>query len=244
MVYSWRIGSQINLSHYNIIQERKIICIGYKWEGESNRTVLTWDSRHDDKAMLQRFLPVANEADEIIAHYGDGFDMPWFRTRCLFHGLEPLPLYKTVDTKAWASKYFYFNNNKLDYIGDFLGLGKKYDTNFKLWIDVMNGCRKSLAYMAKYCGRDLDQLEKVWNRLRVCVRTKTHAGVFAGLAKWTCAHCGDRDVIVKKRRVTASGTIQWQMQCQKCGGYYSISDQARKDYADRKNTIPRCQRRK
>lgn len=236
LVFSWRIGSNLHIGHEAIVRERKIICIAYKWESSRKITVLRWDEKQDDRSMLREFLAVANEADELIAHYGDHFDIPWFRSRCLIQGFEPLPLYKTVDTKAWASKHFYFNSAKLDYLGSVLGFGHKLETRYKLWIDVMNGCKKALDYMCRYCGRDITQLQKVYKRLKPFVKPKTHAGVFAGGDKWQCAHCGSKRVKMSKRRVTASGTVQYQMQCQDCGGYYTISESAYKAYQAWKRT--------
>ena len=223
----WRSGGKQYISPENIIQERAIICIGYKWEGEDKVTVLTWDNFKNDRQMLVEFLKVANEADELVAHWGDKFDMPWFRTRCLFHGLQPLPNYKTVDTCAWASRLFLFNCNKLDYIAKFLGIGHKIETHFSLWKQVvLNNDRAALKFMGKYCGQDVRLLEKVWARLRVVATPKTHAGVTAGGEKWTCAHCGDKNVKKSKTRVTAMGTIQHQFVCGACGGYYSVSNPA------------------
>ena len=104
VAYTWGAGYKLNISHDNIIKERKVICIAWKWEHETEAHVITWDKKQDDKAMIKQFLEIANEADELVAHYGDHFDAPWFRTRCLFHGLAPIPIYKTIDTKAWSSK--------------------------------------------------------------------------------------------------------------------------------------------
>lgn len=226
LVFTWRIGHNLSIGHDSIVAERKIICIAYKWENERDTVVLRWDSDKDDRSMLKQFLAVANEADELVAHYGDGFDMPWFRARCLIHGLEPLPLYKTVDTKAWASKYFYFNSNKLDYLGKIFGFGGKLETKYQLWLDVMNGSKAALDYMCRYCGKDVIRLQQVWNKLRFCVRPKTHVGVHNGGEKWTCAHCGSSNVSVSKRRVTASGTVSYQMRCNDCGGYFTISQKS------------------
>lgn len=223
------------IQHDAIIQERKIICIGYKWEYENKTTVLRWDDNQDDEKMLREFVRVANSADELIAHFGDRFDLPWFRTRCLILGLDPLPTYKTIDTKAWASKNFYFNSNKLDYIGNVLGFGKKIKTDFDLWKDiVLHRCPKALDRMCRYCGRDVELLEKVYHKLAENVKPKSHQGVFAGLDKWTCPRCGSEDVKMNKKRVTANGTIQYQFQCQKDGGYYTVSKTAYEQYLEAK----------
>lgn len=235
LCFSWRIGSKINLSHDNIVHERKIICIAYKWEGERKVTVLKWDRYQDDKAMLKQFVGVAAQADELVAHYGDNFDMPWFRARCLINRLTPLPSYKTVDTKAWASKYFYFNSNKLDYLGSILGNGKKLHTDYDLWKRiVLNKDDSALRYMMIYCARDVKLLEKVWSDLRFCVAPKTHAGVVSGHAKWTCPHCGSSNVRLSKTKVSSSGTVSYQMFCPECKSYYTISAATYSEYLKKK----------
>lgn len=104
IVLAFSAGYNLTINHDAIIQERKVICIGYKWEGERDVTVLRWSRDQDDRQLLIDFFKVAEKADEIVAHFGNNFDIPWLRTRCLIHHLDPVPLYKTIDTKALASK--------------------------------------------------------------------------------------------------------------------------------------------
>lgn len=231
IVLAFSAGFNLTINHDAIIQERRVICIGYKWEGESKTTVIRWDKNQNDKDMLAQFVAVALEADEIIGHYGDHFDWPWIRTRILYHKLPAIPIWKTVDTKSLASKYFYFNSNKLDYISNYLGHGKKLKTDFALWRRVlMDKDPKALNRMCTYCGRDVTRLELVWKDFQPFVRAKSHAGVLAGLDKWTCPHDGSKNVQTSKRKITSAGTVQWQMQCNECGGYYTISEKAHSEY--------------
>jgi predicted PolB exonuclease-like 3'-5' exonuclease len=233
-VLSWRIGYKINLSTEDILSERKIICIGYKWEGEKEVHILKWDENQDDKKMLIKFLEVANEADEIVHHNGDSFDMPWFKTRCLYHKITTFPEYKTVDTLQWAKRYFLFNSNKMDYIAKYLGHGGKIKTGYTLWKKiVLEKCPESMKLMCEYCQHDVILLEKVWNDMRLAVKPKTHAGVTQGKEKYTCSHCGSEHVHKSKTRVSATGNIQHQMHCDDCGGYTTISDSAFKKYLDK-----------
>lgn len=236
VVLAFRAGYDININPDAIISERKIICIAYKWEDEKKTNILKWDENQNDIVMLAKFTAVASEADELIAHYGDRFDLPWFRTRCLIHGLDPLPPYKTVDTKAWASRNFYFNSNKLDYLGEVLGLGKKHKTDFSLWKDiVLKKCPKAMKVMCDYCERDVELLEQVYKRLAPYVTSyKTHAGVFAGSDKWTCPRTGSMDVRVNKRRVTKNGTTTYTMQNNETGSYFSISQTAYSSFLEAK----------
>ncbi len=42
IVFSWRIGREVSLSDADIIQERAIICVGYKWEGDDKTYSIQW----------------------------------------------------------------------------------------------------------------------------------------------------------------------------------------------------------
>jgi DNA polymerase elongation subunit (family B) len=233
VVYTWGAGFKLNISHENIIKERKVICIAWKWEHEKDAHVMHWDSKQNDKTMLGRFLEIANEADECVGHYIDHFDAPWFRTRCLIHGFDPIPIYKTIDTKAWASKYFYFNSNKLDYISKVLGFEGKIRTEFDLWKRVMDGDEKALAYMCEYCMVDVIRLEQVFHKLEGYMKPKSHAGVMGGEDNWSCPHCGSRHVGHEKIRTTGAGTIQHQMRCRKCKSYFQVNDSTYKRFTQR-----------
>lgn len=222
--FFWRAGYDLNITPESITKERRIICIGYKWEHEKDARVLCWDENQDDKTLLASFLKIAEEADEMIGHNGDKFDIPWFRTRCLFHGLQPLPDYKTIDTCSWARRKFYFNSNKLDYIAGYLGIGHKLHTDLSLWKDIMfKDCPKAMLKMSEYCKKDVILLQEVWKRLSACVPAKTHAGVLAGKPSWTCPKDGSMHVKLSKTKVTAGGSVQYQMQCLDCGSYYTIN---------------------
>lgn len=231
VVLSWRVGHKIRIDSDNILKERKIICVGYKWEHEKEAKCLTWDKNQDDKAMVLSFLDIALEADELVAQNGDQFDLPWLRSRCLFHGVKSLPRFKTADTLQWAKRNFYFNSNKLDYMADYLGIGRKIQTDFGLWKDiVLNNCPVAMAKMVKYCKHDVILLEKVWKRLSMSVAPKTNVAVLLGGDKWQCPRCASKKVQARGECITSAGTISHRMQCQKCGGWYKIGDPAFEKY--------------
>jgi len=166
IVYSWRVGRKITIDHENIIKERAIICIGYKWEGEKNAHVISWGNQND-YALLSRFTDIINSADEIVTHNGDNFDIKHLRARCIFHGIPLNPKFNSIDTLKLSRVGFNFNSNKLAYIAKFLGLGEKLDTGgFSLWKDVLNGDSKALNKMIEYCRHDVELLEEVYNKLK------------------------------------------------------------------------------
>lgn len=238
VVLTWRVGFKLNINADNILTERKIICIGYKWEDDPETHVLQWTRGQCDQGMLRKFAKVAREADELVAHNGDHFDLPWFKTRCLFHGIATHPNYKTIDTLQWARRRFYFNSNRMDYIAKYLGLGGKIKTTFELWKKVvLENDNMALERMLEYCRKDVQLLEQVYKRLMPTQAPKSHVGVMDGGDKWQCPYCGSKDVRNDRMIVTQHGTRQHRMHCMKAGHWYTVSEKAHRDHVEfRKKT--------
>lgn len=221
----WEAGWKKTISPDNIIKERAIICICYKWEDQKEVYGISWDSKQNDRAMLQKFIDVANTADELVGHNGDKFDLAWVRTRCLFHKIDMFPSYVTIDTLKAARSKFKFNSNKLDYIAKYLGLGRKIKTEFSLWKDiVLNKDAKAMDKMIKYCKQDVIVLERVHKALRSHMDAKTHYGVIFNQDRGSCPECGSDDLKIIKRRTTATGLKKIQYQCNTCNLHHTKTD--------------------
>ena len=216
----WQAGYKQRIDYDNIIQERAIICICYKWEGEEQVYGLTWDKKQNDKRMIKEFLDVANHATELVGHNGDKFDLPWIRTRCVLHELEMFPKYTTIDTLKISRQQFRFNSNRLNYIAQYLGLGKKIQTEFNLWKKVLlEKDAEALNHMVEYCKEDVRLLERVYEKLSPHTYSATHYGVVYGQDRGTCKNCGSDELVRNNVRVTAAGTRYIQYKCKTCGKY-------------------------
>lgn len=166
MVFSWRIGSKVNLSPDDIIKERAIICICWKWADSQEVHSLQWN-KGDDKEMLQKFAKVIDSADIVIGQNSDKFDIKWLRARCIYHSIPISPKFQSLDTLKMAKAGFYFNSNKLNYMGQFLGVGEKIKTEYDLWKNiVLSNCQTSMKKMIFYCQEDVRLLERVYNKLK------------------------------------------------------------------------------
>jgi uncharacterized protein YprB with RNaseH-like and TPR domain len=221
----WEAGYKKSIGHENIMKERAIICICYKWEDEKEVYSLHWDSKQSDKKLLEKFVLIANEADEIIGHNCDRYDLAWVRTRCLFHKIPMFPNYITIDTLKISRAKFRFNSNKLDYIGKYLGVGKKIKTDFNLWKDILlENDKVAMSKMIKYCIQDVVLLEKVFKKMSSHIASKTHFGVIFGQDRGSCPECGSDDLQIKARRVLASGTKKIQYNCNTCHKYHTKVD--------------------
>lgn len=222
--FFWKSGYKLNIGTENIIKERAIICICYKWEGEKQVHSLQWDSKQCDRTMLQKFIKVANEAAELVAHNGDRYDLTWIRTRCLYHGIDMFPNYTTIDTLKISRSKFNFNSNKLDYIARFLGVGQKIKTEFSMWRDiVLDNNKVAMAKMVKYCKMDVIVLEKVFNALNAHILPKTHFGMEHKKltdGRGNCPECASNDIIVRGHKYLSSGIKRIQYQCKNCHKYH------------------------
>jgi hypothetical protein len=205
----WRAGYKQNIQPNQIVKERAIICVSYKWQGEDEVYNLTWDKNQCDKFLIEQFVEVLNEADLIVAHNGDNFDLKWLKTRALFHRIPMLPNYKQFDTLKLAKAKLYLNSNRLDYISKFLGFEGKIQTTPDLWNKVvMLNDRNAMKDMLDYCDEDVRQLENVYNELQYLDNPKLHVGVLNNEVKYSSPISGGYNLELIKTVTTNTGTIK------------------------------------
>ena len=228
IVSTWRVGYNINLSADSIIDERKIICVSYKWLGEDEVHTIAWDHNRDDKTLLENFIKVMNQSDIMVAHNGDKFDIKWIRARAIKHGLSMLPFYVQVDTLKIAKKNFYFNSNRLDYLCKFLGFEGKKSTTPGLWDKVIRGSNKEslegLNEMIDYCEEDVRQLEKLYIKFRDWDKPKQHAGSLLYGNTASSPVDGSTDLTLVKTVTTNAGTRKRIMKDNKTNKTFEMSD--------------------
>src|SRR4029078_8668904 len=90
------------------------------WLGErkmlSDRLTPREAKNQNDKRIVKNLWKLLNEADVVIAHNGDRFDLPKINARFLIHQIKPPSHYETIDTLKTARRKFGLTSNKLDYI--------------------------------------------------------------------------------------------------------------------------------
>lgn len=200
-----------------------VLSYAYKWAHESEvHAVGLIDypgykrDRENDKQLMKDLWKLMDEADVIIAHNGDSFDLPKINTRFVTHGLTPPTPYKTVDTLRIARKVFAFESNKLDDLGRYLGVGRKLPhTGFHLWRGCMEGDPESWVTMKQYNAHDIELLEKVYYIVRAW--DKRHPLVNQGEAE-RCPTCGSGNcqrrgfsytLLRKKQRYQCNECHRW-----------------------------------
>ena len=198
-------------------QEWGLLCFGWKW---LDKKQINSASQRDysEKELVQVLWNLFNEADIVVAHNGDRFDIRRANAKFVEYGLVPPEGYLTIDTVKVARKYFGFNSNKLNDIAQLLDIGKKEPTGgFALWLGCMRDEPKAWDKMLKYCKQDVLLLEKVYLRLRPWMTNHPNHNVFTGHSH-NCPVCGEGETQKRGTYVTRVGKRQ-RYQCTDCGAW-------------------------
>lgn len=207
-----------------IVRERYVICASWKWYGESKiHAVSVLDDPnlyasdpYNDKHVIETLHKVLSKADVIVAHNGDNFDTKYVETRILFHGLPALPPITSIDTYKTAKSRFRFNSNKLDYLGNYLKVGRKKPTTAGLWMRVFRGEKAAVREMIEYNKQDVLLLERVFVKLQPYINNHINRQLFN---KTGCPRCGSKK-IQSRGFHKAITQIYRRFQCQSCSGWF------------------------
>jgi len=232
-VYTWGVWQQ-DVHHEQVIREGgTIICGAWRYTDEKKCHVASIDANqadvYDDKKVVRELYEAISEADILLAHNGDAFDIKIFNTRAVYHGFPPIQPKQTIDTLKAAKKHFRFARNRLDHLGDRLGCGRKIDTGgFRLWSDIVQAkekaerCldperrEKALRKMVKYNKRDVDLLIDVYHELAPWMQS--HPNVAVRNPDIACRICGSERVTAQGTKETKTAIYQ-QYRCKDCGAW-------------------------
>jgi hypothetical protein len=208
----------------NIIRERYIVSACWKVLGESKvHSVSVLDDPklyakdpHNDLHVVKTLHKVLSEADVIIAHNGDAYDIKFTEARMLIQGLSPLPPLTKIDTLKAARDRFMFNANNLNYLGKVLGCGEKVHTEPGLWLRVLNGDKNAIKAMVAYNKQDVVLLEKVFLKLQPYIANHINRQLYGEVG---CPRCASHKVQSRGVHRAISNVYQ-RYQCQDCGGWF------------------------
>lgn len=203
-----------------VTHETFMLCWAAKWEGKPKMVsdVLTGHEAvaQDDSRIVQSLADLIREADVVVAHNGDRFDIPMLNNRLLLLGLEPLGPVKTIDTLTLARKSFRLASNRLDYVATRLGVGSKLPTSFDLWRQCYQGDEQALARMVKYNRHDVKILESVYHRLKPYVKGLPRLVDGEMGKRGVCPSCGEDSLQRRGYHRTNASTFQ-RLVCTACG---------------------------
>lgn len=224
--YVWRIWKE-NIGINQIQSDWYILCWCAKWVGHKKvySSALPDFPAHykkspeSDLKILKPLWDLIDEADIVVTHNGNRFDIPKTNSRFLVNGMPPPSPVRSVDTFQIAKQKFGFTSNKLDFIGQHLGCGKKIQTGgFELWTGCIDGDEKAWRKMVRYCAQDVRLLEKVYLKLRPWARTHPVYSLYCDDEEMRCHRCGSANLSPNGHEYTQAGRYK-RYRCEDCGAY-------------------------
>lgn len=195
LAYVWGLWKQ-DIGINQIVDDSYMLCFAYKWLNDhtvSTKSLIDYETdylRGAEVELLKDLHELLNEADIVIAHNADKFDVKKINTYFLKHGFNKPTPYKVVDTLKIAKRKFRFTSNKLAYITDFLeGTNKLENSGMSLWIGCMEGNSNSWKEMLNYNVQDVLALEDVYIKLRAW-DNHPNLGHYYNDDKTRCTTCG------------------------------------------------------
>lgn len=188
-----------NIKYDQVEQEPILLCWAAKWlystEVMTDKITKEEVLNVDDARIVKSLWKLLNKADIVIAHYGDGFDIPMLNTRAILNNLPPYNTTRSIDTKKVASSIFKFPSNKLDALAKYFELPGKISTEFQLWINCLKGKEEAINEMQIYNIQDVEVLEAVYLKLRPYIKSHPNVSVYMESDKQLCSACGSEDVV-------------------------------------------------
>ena len=222
--YTWK---TYDTNIIKVVRDWYILCFAYKWLDEKSTHVDSLRmhpdyllSEQDDFSLCGELWRLLEEADIVIAHNGNRFDVKKIQARLLINGYRPPSPFKTIDTLQVARAHFGLTSNKLDSIGEQLKLGRKVETGgFKLWEDVVAGLLPAWQKMEKYNKQDVVLLEKVYEELRPWMPRHPNMAVYSPDGACVCSHCMSKNVVLTENKYYTNSSAYKKYLCQNCGAW-------------------------
>lgn len=220
IAYSYGPMWQTNL--IEIIEYSRIYSVSFKYYGEKKihfRGLKDYPGfkkdPKNDKELVTEIYNLIKDCDISVAHNGDKFDIKQLKTRAAFHGLNPLPIQKTVDTCKILKTQFSLPSNSLDSACQFFGLQRKKPSDQKGWIKQMEeGDLKVWAKIKKYNDQDVLIGEELYKRIKSWDTKHPNVALIAGEIG-NCPRCGKDGLKKEGHDYNQTGMVQ-QYSCRLC----------------------------
>jgi hypothetical protein len=213
--YVWGIWQE-NIPLARLIESSKVLCWTAKWYGE-DEIYFQSTYKTKEKTMLKRIHKLLDAADAVITYNGNKFDLLVLNKEFFLNGLSPPAPYKSVDLYKTVKSKFRFVSNKMDYVCQQLGIGKKVETDFSLWVRCMQGDPTAWKHMEEYNINDVLMLEGLYDKIKPWI--KGHPNHSVHTSSLVCPRCGG-DHIQSRGFTTLQAHKYRRLQCTSCGHWF------------------------
>lgn len=223
--YVWSIWKE-NIPLARLIDSSELLCFSAKWLDKDD---IIFDSIYNSTrmCMLKKIHQLLSEADAVVHYNGNNFDIPVLNKEFIIHGFDPPAPYKNIDLLRTVREQFKFVSNKLDYVCEKLNLGKKIETDFRLWVDCMNLNPAAWKRMEEYNRHDVKLLENLYRTLRPWIKGHPNHGTYNQVS--CCPNCGSINFHYRGYAHTLTRTYK-RCKCKDCGTWFREVNSEKTNY--------------
>jgi DNA polymerase elongation subunit (family B) len=186
----WDIWNQ-NIGINQLQASGYVQCWAAKWIGKKE-VFFESNWRQSHSKMLRPIHRLLSDADAVVSWNGARFDTPTLNKEFLLNGILPPAPYKEIDLFVVAKSRFKFVSNKLEYVADALGCGKKdlhpEFPGHELWAECLKGNPKAWKVMERYNKNDTVIMEAMYEKFLPWINDHPHSGLYSG-APTVCPNC-------------------------------------------------------
>jgi uncharacterized protein YprB with RNaseH-like and TPR domain len=126
-------------------------------------------SKIHDKNLVRKCIQDMEGFTRLVTYYGTRFDIPFIRSRALYHRLS-FPTHKSIghtDVYFWVKFKTRLHGNRLQFACDFFDIpAKEHKLHGGMWTSSLTGDKKSLDYILMHNKEDVESLETLYDLLK------------------------------------------------------------------------------
>jgi hypothetical protein len=186
-----------------------ILSVAYQWLNEKTEVIAC--DNFTEKQLLTKLYKLLDEAEIVVAHNGDSFDIKKINARFIVHKFTPPSPYKTIDTKKVAKSVAAFDSNSLNNLGIDMSEGEKIKhRGFDMWEGCMAGKKRDWYDMKRYNKKDVVLLQSIFLRLRPWMKRYPE--------EYEACRCGSNRFEKRGTRRTKT-SVYARIRCLSCGAW-------------------------
>lgn len=224
----WNVWKQ-NIPFSMLTSDWYMLSFSAKWLGSDNIMYADLSGKEagseDDFDLVRQLHSLMGQADIVVAHNGDKFDIRRVQARFIMSGLGPTSPFHSVDTLKVSRSNFDFPYHTLEYLTKRLlpeRYWKKKSAKFPayaLWEACLKGDQEAWAEMRDYNRQDVVALEALYLKFLPWIKGHPNVSIADGSTpeRPTCPNCGSTKVTRRGTQSTKLTGVYQRYRCNDCG---------------------------
>ncbi|CAH1193851.1 DnaQ-like exonuclease [Brevibacterium phage Rousseau] len=198
---------------------RTICAAGQFYGDKETMFAAEWEKGGNEK-FLRTVWEWINQADILVGHNVERFDLKMLRSGWLEYGWAPPSPVKIVDTLKVARSELGMESNTLDALCQRLGLNAKTDKyDARIAQAAVDGDVKAQKKLKSYNIGDIAASTSLYDRLRPYTKSHPHLAMWTG-KEWACPNCGYDSIANNPTGEAYANVTRYKsFQCEKCGSH-------------------------